>query len=308
MPKTPFSFRHLGLVLLPLALLMPDWCCAQTGPGPSFDCAKAAAPYELLICRDPALAAKERRMADTYRVVLQRLPSGQIAAFRREHFEWFKEYKSACNSPNMIDAGRASCISFYLSEHTQALEKRLEAVSTQPTSPLPSGSKFLTQLSELGTKASVLEEIKADMNRPEAIIGYVELDFKRKIVFTNRRIVSVSSIPLVGMSSEWDKNGGIIFQGGNFQIPDSRLAAISFALSRVRKSEGALGVPKEITDLMNKYGPEISKAVWPFELQLVSSTSEVINRFYGIKGPQAEEIAKLAKSAGLRVFLAKTSE
>lgn len=304
MAKTPWP-----PLLLTLMVLVPSVSSTQNQPsGPSFDCVKATTKSELLICRDPSLAVQEKKMADMYSAVLQRAPLEQAPQIRHSHYEWFIAFRDECNSTAMMDEGRASCISFYLDRETQRLLKIPVRSPMEKHSANSDSAAFLSKLKELDVKSSVISEINEDLSQQEAVIGYEELDFKRKIVFTNHRIISVSTLPLVGMNTEWSESGGIVFQGGNFQIRSNKLAYISFVPTRIKKSQGALGVPEEITDFLNKYGPEISKSIWPFELQLVSPASVVLNRFYGIKGPQAEVVAQLAQKAHVRIFMAAASE
>jgi hypothetical protein len=58
--------------------------------GPSFDCSKAKTQVENMICKDGNLIEEERRMVTAYKAVLDALPETNKQAFRRQHFEWFK--------------------------------------------------------------------------------------------------------------------------------------------------------------------------------------------------------------------------
>ncbi|MDW5265792.1 MULTISPECIES: lysozyme inhibitor LprI family protein [Acidobacteriaceae] len=301
-----WSSCHFRLLLLPFVLLMSLGAHAQgAAAAPSFDCTKASTEAEHLICRDPTLALKERTMVDTYRAALQHLSPQQARAFRQEHFKWFVEYKGACNSPSMMEDGRRACISFYLEQHTKDLQKALASLPVRSISSQSSAIGFLAQLNQLGVKSTVLKEIEADMDQRESIVGYVELDFKRKIVFTNRRIVSIASIPLMGMSTEWGDHGNIVLQGGNFQMREDKLSSVVFAPTRIRKSYGSVDGYEELTEILKKYGPSVSRSIWPYEIQLQAPNSQIANRFYAIENSQAHEIAKLAAKAHLRVFFTK---
>ena len=57
----------LPVVLLASLLVINAASAAETVPGPSFDCAKASAPLDKLICSDPPLADLDRRLATTFR-------------------------------------------------------------------------------------------------------------------------------------------------------------------------------------------------------------------------------------------------
>lgn len=92
---------------------------------PSFDCAKARTPSELMICDDGDLASSERAMSSAYFTVLSRLSGGERTSFRQEHLRWFKEYIRTCN----VLSGDAlrNCVRVYLDNRArdlQALENR----------------------------------------------------------------------------------------------------------------------------------------------------------------------------------------
>ena len=48
---------------------------AQAPARPTFDCAKATGEIETLICKDPALVALDRKLAELYAAALKKLPS-----------------------------------------------------------------------------------------------------------------------------------------------------------------------------------------------------------------------------------------
>jgi len=54
--------------------------CAAPGTHPAFDCERAGHAMEKLVCSDPGLAAKDRRLADVYRRSLDTLASTSDAA------------------------------------------------------------------------------------------------------------------------------------------------------------------------------------------------------------------------------------
>ena len=47
---------------------------AQAPPRPTFDCAKATGEIETLICKDPALIALDRKLADVFGTAVKKLP------------------------------------------------------------------------------------------------------------------------------------------------------------------------------------------------------------------------------------------
>jgi hypothetical protein len=123
-----------SLALFGLFSLLPgNALSGQAAVQPSFSCARATTPTELLICSDAGLAGEERRMSDDYEAVLRSIPEGENQAFRREHYEWFREYSYACNAP-MADSERRSCILEHLRTHSQYLESRLSGPGQAPSS------------------------------------------------------------------------------------------------------------------------------------------------------------------------------
>jgi uncharacterized protein len=87
---------------------------------PSFDCAKARSPVELLICRDNHLAETESAMASSYHHALNRLPRAWQLALRKEQIAWLKNYSGTCDeSPS--DAERTTCIANFLLARTTTL-------------------------------------------------------------------------------------------------------------------------------------------------------------------------------------------
>jgi uncharacterized protein len=56
--------RWIAILLLLLAASSP--ALAQDRPRPSFDCEKAKAPIEVLICTDPMLAALDEALGQAY--------------------------------------------------------------------------------------------------------------------------------------------------------------------------------------------------------------------------------------------------
>jgi uncharacterized protein len=71
---------------------------AAPGPGPSFDCARAAAPAERMICADPRLAAYDRALAALYRAEAARAGRARAAATQRQ---WLAE-RNRCATPDCL--------------------------------------------------------------------------------------------------------------------------------------------------------------------------------------------------------------
>ncbi|WP_148293851.1 lysozyme inhibitor LprI family protein [Azospirillum sp. B4] len=103
---------------------------------PSFDCAKASAPLDLLICHDPWLPAYDRRMADVFRQLIR--PTGLVpgvtdaerSAFMTKHRAWLKSRASACGipdhgslSPNAPMGKALDCLADLYDDYTTELSK-----------------------------------------------------------------------------------------------------------------------------------------------------------------------------------------
>jgi uncharacterized protein YecT (DUF1311 family) len=100
--------------------------CGSNDPGqpfppqPSFSCANARTPTEKLVCRDEAVAAMDKAMAEAYRSALRRLPNDSQAWLRREQLSWFRQYAEACDFIE-TDAKRKECVVQHLGSRTQEL-------------------------------------------------------------------------------------------------------------------------------------------------------------------------------------------
>lgn len=92
---------------------------------PSFPCWKANTAVEITICHTPELADKEQQMSAAYGAVLHALTGTDQRKFRRQHYEWFKQYSSECNSLAGSENVLKDCIRRYLTTHTEELRQRL---------------------------------------------------------------------------------------------------------------------------------------------------------------------------------------
>lgn len=89
-------------LLLALALAAPP--VAPAGPG--FDCAKARAREEAILCSDPALAALDRRLSETWAALLPRLPKQDAESVRAVQKDFLKRRKGCVGSGAAADARR----------------------------------------------------------------------------------------------------------------------------------------------------------------------------------------------------------
>ena len=93
----------------------------KTDP-PSFDCAKAARPAELLICKDVELSFLDNQMANYYQMVLKSASAERKEIIRRQQAEWFAEYSRACNA-RLSETQRRDCIDRYLTDRLTTIWK-----------------------------------------------------------------------------------------------------------------------------------------------------------------------------------------
>ena len=70
------------LLTLTLIVIAATRTGAQPPPRPTFDCAKATGEIETLICKDPALIALDRKLADVFGAAVKKLPP-RVAAEQR---------------------------------------------------------------------------------------------------------------------------------------------------------------------------------------------------------------------------------
>lgn len=75
------------LVATTTASALPGLAVAQ---GPAFDCARAQGAVETLICKDPPLAALDRKLADVYRSASSQARGTLATRLRQEQRGWVK--------------------------------------------------------------------------------------------------------------------------------------------------------------------------------------------------------------------------
>jgi uncharacterized protein len=92
--------RTVRLRLVACALLMAAAArpaSAQDGNArPSFDCAEAGTPLEMLICADPALADLDRALADSYHAALATRVGEAQLLLREEQRVWAQRRSATC--------------------------------------------------------------------------------------------------------------------------------------------------------------------------------------------------------------------
>ncbi|MBF0422639.1 MAG: DUF1311 domain-containing protein [Magnetococcales bacterium] len=90
-------------ITLTMAILMA-WLlsgnAALAAPSPSFDCAKARTPIELLICDDESLSQLDRDMGKAYTSAMHILPEKQKNELKQEQRQWLANRLERCHVTN----------------------------------------------------------------------------------------------------------------------------------------------------------------------------------------------------------------
>lgn len=76
------------MLILAVMVIAATGAHAQTPARPTFDCAKATGDVETLICKDPALIALDRKLADVFAVAIKKLPTRLAAEQRTLQRAW----------------------------------------------------------------------------------------------------------------------------------------------------------------------------------------------------------------------------
>jgi uncharacterized protein/heat shock protein HslJ len=87
---TASALAWLAFALFAFAAVTPPARSQAQKPGPTFDCAKASGQVEQLICKDPELAALDRKMAEVYAAAMKRFPANIAAQERATQRGWIK--------------------------------------------------------------------------------------------------------------------------------------------------------------------------------------------------------------------------
>lgn len=95
--------RKVFLGLIVAAALMPS--AGEASSYAPLDCAKAATPTELTICKSYALGQDEAHMATLYGIAMSLVAMGQRADIREEQLDWL-DVREACGATETCLAER----------------------------------------------------------------------------------------------------------------------------------------------------------------------------------------------------------
>jgi uncharacterized protein YecT (DUF1311 family)/outer membrane protein OmpA-like peptidoglycan-associated protein len=133
-----------------VALAMP-WCGPALAAAPSFDCAAAATPVEILICGHDELAEADAGLAALYRRLQDRLDAQAKADLLAGQRQWLKARLAACGIPATgktppADTDKAAaCLVGQYKERASALAK-LEDAANPTVVPVADGLPTLLGL------------------------------------------------------------------------------------------------------------------------------------------------------------------
>ncbi len=83
--------KRINRIALTLVALTAVFSVTASAQGPTFDCAKAKGEVELLICKDPALAALDRELAQVYKAASAKAQGELVTQLRQEQRGWVKD-------------------------------------------------------------------------------------------------------------------------------------------------------------------------------------------------------------------------
>jgi uncharacterized protein YecT (DUF1311 family) len=132
-----------------LIALAAPWCGKASAATPSFDCAAAAAPIEILICGHDELAEADAALAATFRGVIGSLAGDAKASLLTDQRQWLKSRLATCGIPAAGKAPpadpdkAASCLLGVYKERLADLKKR---ANTAAPSLVPTESQLPTEL------------------------------------------------------------------------------------------------------------------------------------------------------------------
>jgi uncharacterized protein len=93
------SGKTMGLAVVAAVL----WAAPALAQGPTFDCAKAKGSVEELICKEPALAALDRKLDEVYKAAAAKAKDQMPAMLRAEQRGWIggrnECWKAQANAP-----------------------------------------------------------------------------------------------------------------------------------------------------------------------------------------------------------------
>lgn len=113
---------------LPLLALLS----AAAAPAPGFDCAKATAPVETLICSDETLATLDREMAARFRAVQAAASAEGAPRLRDIQRAWLRGRDGCLKAPGVNDtAGQIACLTNAYQDRTTTFDSQF-----RPAGPL----------------------------------------------------------------------------------------------------------------------------------------------------------------------------
>lgn len=176
----------------------------------SFDCAKAATPFEHAICDDPELSADDEVLAKSYATAIGGLSEAALGGMRSDQRAWLDFARRACTlEAKPIETGRydesgVQCLRNLFSARSGVLEQ----------SRMISGQRFF-----LKSQFRALPDLDAvEDAQPSWLVGqhelnYVQLDAEAGFAQDFNAFVEAEALALAGLSGTGD--GEDIAQSGS---------------------------------------------------------------------------------------------
>ncbi len=124
--ERPAAMNKVPALVGMLGLWVAAWVLTA-GPvsAASFDCRKAAAPYEKAVCASPSLSSNDEKLAQMYAGVLKQLSPAHQALVRRDQADWAKS-RQACRDP--AAGGMDACLEGKYAERIKELENSVQTI------------------------------------------------------------------------------------------------------------------------------------------------------------------------------------
>jgi uncharacterized protein len=110
------------LALLVLCAALP----AQAQPKPGFDCARATAATDRLICADSGLADQDRALAERYEALHRSLSAEGFAVLRKDQVAWLSG-RGDCQAKDKSRADSIACLREAYTSRTNELDKQFKS-------------------------------------------------------------------------------------------------------------------------------------------------------------------------------------
>ncbi|WP_051960970.1 DUF3298 domain-containing protein [Devosia riboflavina] len=164
----------------------------------SFDCAKAATPFEHAICDSPELSAADDRLAKTYQTAIGGLSEGAVAAVRGDQRAWLDFAQRACApEAEPMTSGR------YNEDRTRCLINRFDSRSSAlEDSRMINGMRFYVRARFDAMPDPNAENADSYWAVAQHELSYVQLDSTEPFAGAFNAYVEGEALKLSGLFGE----------------------------------------------------------------------------------------------------------